>query len=510
MSATPPLVLSVDLGSGGPKVGYVRVTGETEWWWHERGDAVAGGARTQDPEAWWTTIVAAARRGIAEGVEADRVAGVAVTGQWASTVPVDERGLPVGECLMWTDTRGREHSTARFGGPVAGYAPRVLATWLRRSGGVPSHTGSDPVSHMLHLLHDRPGVTARARWFLEPVDYLAMRFTGRAAATPASMTAAWLTDNRDPDRVAYDEVLVGMAGLDPSRLPPLVAPGSVLGTVLPEVAATIGIPASARVVTSLPDLHNAAVAAGTVEPGRSHLSLGTSSWISTPLTAKRTDVRRQLAAVPGMGFGVPYLLADNQDNAGRCLEWWRAATAPEATYDDLAVAAAGVAPGSGDVIFTPWLTGERSPIDDRHARGGFHNLSLDTTHAHLTRAVLEGVALNLRWLLVGCERFVGHRFDPVRVTGGGARLDLWCQVLADVLDRRLERVADPLLGGLRGCGLYFGLAAGLVRPGELHDLVPVETTFAPDPATRATYDRLYAQFPRLHSRNRRFFSALNG
>ena len=503
------LVLAVDLGSGGPKVGYVTTTGEPVWWWHERTDAVTG-AEVQDAEEWWTTIVAAARRGIVEGgVDGAAVVGVAVTGQWASTVPVDASGRPVAECLMWSDTRGAEHSGAAFGGPVAGYSARALATWLRRSGGIPSPTGADPVAHMLHLDRDRPEVAAAARWYLEPVDYLTMRFTGVAAATSMSMTAAWLTDNRDLEVLAYDPTLVRLAGVNPDRLPPLVASGSVVGTVLPEVAAAIGIPADARVVTGTPDLHNATVASGCVTSLRPHLSLGTSAWISCPVPAKKSDVIRQMASIPGLGDG-QYLLANNQDSAGRALEWFRAAVAPESSYAEIEALAATSPPGANRVLFTPWLTGERSPIDDRRARGGFHNVSLDSTRADLARAVLEGVALNLRWLLGGAEKFAGTRFDPIRVLGGGARMDLWCQVLADVCDRTLERVADPLVGGLRGCGLYVGLALGDVTADRLADLVPVDRVFTPDPATRATYDALFREFPGLHAHNKRMFARLNG
>ena len=91
-----------------------------------------------------------------------------------------------------------------IGGPLMGYSPRALATWIRHTGGVPSPFGGDPVSHMLHLERDEPDVAAAARWYLEPVDYLTMRFTGRAAATHASMSGAWLTDNRRLDRLEYD------------------------------------------------------------------------------------------------------------------------------------------------------------------------------------------------------------------------------------------------------------------------------------------------------------------
>ena len=116
--------------------------------------------------------------------------------------------------------------------------------------------------------------------------------------------------------------------------------------------------------------------------------------------------------------------------------------------------------GSGDVLFTPWLAGERSPVDDRNARGGFHNLSLGTTRAHLVRAVLEGVAYNSRWLHEAVERFAKRRLDPVRVIGGGATSDLWCQIHADVMGRTIERVAEPLHANLRGAALFAGAGAG--------------------------------------------------
>ncbi len=117
-------------------------------------------------------------------------------------------------------------------------------------------------------------------------------------------------------------------------------------------------------------------------------------------------------------------------------------------------------------MFTPWLTGERSPVDDRNARAGFHGVGETTTRGHLTRAVLEGVALNAAWLLGAAERFVGGRLDDIRLVGGGARSDLWCQVLADATDRTIVRVTDPWLAGLRGAALFAALALGRVGAGR--------------------------------------------
>lgn len=518
-----PIVLCVDLGTTGLKVGLLTPHGQVCWWgstalhtdFGTPGTASAGAA-TQDAELWWQLVLDLAAQGLAAaGIDGRRIVGVAVTGQWASTVPIDETGRPVGPCLMWSDTRGSEHSAAVVAGPVAGYAPGALAAWLRRTGGIPSPSGADPLAHFLYLQRDRPKLTERTRWFLEPVDYLTQRFTGRAVATHASMTAAWLTDNRHLDALSYGPVLVRRSGVDAEKLPELVPVLSVVGSVTGEAATRLGLADGVAVVTGLPDLHNAVIASGAVGLFAPHAVLGTSAWVSCPLPNKRTDVIRQLAAVPGLGEG-RYLLANNQDSAGRALDWWRGNLGAGADGDgalpimaDLIDAAASRPAGANGVMFTPWLTGERSPIDDRFARGGFHNLSVGTTQSDLTRAVLEGVGHNLRWLTDGAEKFLKRRFDSIRLLGGAARSDLWCQILADIGERAFERVADPVVAGLRGAALSWALATGEVSWDDVAELVPVDRTFTPDPSNREVYDRMYAEFPGLHRRNKGFFARLN-
>ncbi len=161
------------------------------------------------------------------------------------------------------------------------------------------------------------------------------------------------------------------------------------------------------------------------------------------------------------------------------------------------------------MVFGPWLAGERSPVDDRAARGGFHNVSITASTADLARAVLEGVAFNARWLLAAAEHFTGLRMEPLRLVGGGAQSELWCRIVADVCDRRVARVADPLLCGLRGAALAGGMAVGDVDRDELERLVPLDGTFVPDPSNRTVYDRLYAEFPRLYRSQRGMFHRLN-
>ncbi|HEU4360692.1 MAG TPA: FGGY-family carbohydrate kinase [Mycobacterium sp.] len=507
MNRADRVVLAVDLGTGGPKVGFVSLDGVVIWSDHV---AVpinygAGGAATQDAGLWWAIVRDATRRGLlASGVAGEQVAGVSITGQWASTVPVDADGRPVAPALMWMDTRGASFSRRRLGGHVQGYRARALATWIRRNGGIPSPSGDDPIGHMLYLQHTEPA----ARWFLEPVDYLSMCFTGRAAASHASMMGAWLTDNRDLTVLDYDRKLVRLSGVDQARLPPLVPTGSIISEVAPAVAADLGISPDARVVTGTPDLHSAAVGSGAVREGELHMTISTTSWISCPVARKKTDAIHQLATVPGLDPS-DYLVVNNQDTAGRGLQWLRESLFGSLSYDDLTALAAKAPPGANGVIFTPWLKGEHSPIDDRNARGGFHNLSLSTTGADLVRAVLEGVAYNSRWLLQQVDRFAGSS-GPIRIIGGGARSDLWCQIIADVCDRTLERVADPLNAQLRGAALFAGLGIGELDRDAVHDLIPIDGVFEPVGARRAVYDRLFAEFPSLYRAQKGMFARLNG
>jgi xylulokinase len=508
-------VLAIDLGTGGPKVGLVSVIGEMVWHDHI---AVAtrllpGGGAVQDAQQWWSIVTDASRRALLSNViRREQVVAVCITGQWASVVPTGADGRPVGDCVLWMDRRGARHIRPIIAGRIAGYAAKNALTWIRRTGGAPSPGGGDPVSHMLLLDRDHPEVARAARWYLEPVDHLSMRFTGVAAASHASMTAAWLTDNRDLDRLEYDQKLVALAGIDITKLPPLRRTGSLIGPVLPAVAHELGLPDGVQVVTGLPDLHTAMCGAGAIGDYETHMAISTTAWIGASVPFKKTDVLHSIASVPGLLPG-KYAIVDNHETGGRCLQWLRenvlADDGVAAEYDTLTTLAGTSPPGSGTVLFTPWLNGERSPVDDRTARGGFHNLSLATTRADMVRAVMEGVAFNNRWLHGYVESFAKRRLDPIRMIGGGAVSDLWCQIHADIMDRTIERVHQPLHAGIRGAALVAGIALGLVRPDEVRTLVHVDTTFTPDPANRLVYDRLAAEFSKLYRGQKAMAGRLN-
>jgi Sugar (pentulose and hexulose) kinases len=517
-----PWFLAIDLGTGGPKTGAVSLHGELLG--HTLGSVrtryLPDGGAVQDTSEWWSCIRDGVRSLMASKVaDPSDLAGVGITGQWGSTVPVDAAGVAVSDCRLWSDTRGGRFSSKAMGGPISlfGYSPGNMVRWIQITGGAPSPNGADPLGHELYLRNCEPELYARTHALLEPLDYLGQRFTGRCAATPASMILSWLTDNRPGARVAYVPALVARSGRDRARLPELLPTGSVLGGILPQVAEELGVPAGVPVVAGVPDLHTAFIGSGAVAPFEAHITISTTAWIGCEVPFKRTDVIHQMASVPGLRPGA-YLVANNHETAGLCLQWLRdsilgpddgLAESWTPAYDDLMTVAAKAPAGAGGVIFTPWLRGERSPVEDRTLRGAFLNVSLTTDRAHIVRAVLEGVAFNARWLLDAVEGFVHRPIPTLRILGGGASSDLWCQIHADVLGRRIERVVEPMYTNLRGAALFAAMSLGKISLDDVRSLVRVTATFEPDPGARATYEPMYAEFKGLYGRLHGMYARLN-
>jgi xylulokinase len=511
MSAGEPCVLAVDLGTGGPKVAVVAESGRIVAHATEPVPLhlLDGGGAEQDPEDWWSAISAAARRALADAGPVALV-GVGCTAQWSGTVAVDAAGSALMRAVIWMDSRGNAAIREVAGGSVnvLGYDPRKLMRWVQITGGAPGLSGKDPVSHILFIRQAFPEVYARTAVFLEPVDYLNLRLTGRVSASFDSIAAHWVTDNRQIDAVHYDAKLLEWTGLDRGRLPDLVAPGSVVGEVTGDAAADLGIPAGLPVVTGSGDVHSAVFGSGAVADFETHLYIGTSSWISGHVPFKKTAPTSNVASIPAALIG-RYLIADEHETAGACLTFVRDNLGLAPDFETMNTMLASVPVGSGRVLFTPWLNGERSPVDDHTVRGGFHNLSLGTTRAQLVRSVFEGVALNSRWLFEAVEKFAGRRLDSLAFVGGGANSDAWSQIHADVLGREIRQVADPVLANVRGAGLLALLGLGRISVDDVPSMVEVARTYEPDPVHADEYELLFGEFVALYKQTKGIFKRLN-
>src|ERR1700688_1649250 len=273
-------VLAVDLGTGGPKVALVTPRGRIAASASEPVELrlLPGGGAEQDPAAWWAAIVAAARRMLEESsVSPSHVIGVGCTAQWSGTAAVDRDGLPLRPAVLWMDSRGSSAIRRQVRGPVSvlGYDVRKLQRWIRLTGGAPGHSGKDPTAHILWIRDAEPDVYRATFQFLEPVDWLNQRLTGRFSASYDSIAAHWVTDNRRINSIDYDEPLLRMSGLERSKLPDLVPSATIMGSLRAEAAADLGLPVGLPVATGTGDVHSAAVGSGAVADFDGHLYIGT-------------------------------------------------------------------------------------------------------------------------------------------------------------------------------------------------------------------------------------------
>jgi xylulokinase len=515
---SPTYVLAIDLGTSGPKVALVSERGKIIGKATESVDLLLfeGGGAEQDPRAWWTAIVEATRATLEQAPDAT-ISAVSVTTQWSGTVAVDAQGDPIGNAIIWMDSRGARYLpeiTAPGHIKIQGYDPRRARKWVSLTGGAPSGAGKDPIAHILYLRNERPDVYAAAAKFLEPKDYINLRLTGIPKATYDSIALHWLTDNRDPDDVTYDDDLLAYADLERTQLPTLCHATEMVGGLTATAAAELGVAAGTPVVGGTPDVHSAGIGAGTIRDNAAHLYIGTSSWLSCHVPYKKTDLIHSIASLPAAVPG-RWLVANEQEAAGKAVDWFAGVMFPgrpldEDLYSELTEIAESVPPGSRGVIFTPWLYGERTPVEDATLRAGFFNQSLGTGQPEMARAVFEGVAYNTRWLLETVERFTKRRFDHIAMVGGGAQSELWAQIHADVLDRVIVRREDPIWVNVRGAGMLGHAALGTIGWGAIDELIPTASVHEPQAANRDVYDTGYATFRSIHKANRGIYRRLNG
>jgi xylulokinase len=520
-----PHVLAIDLGTSGCKAALVSVSGTVVGWEFEGVETLLfpNGGAEQDPEAWWRAFLRVSKRLIGRGFVAPRqIIAICCSTQGECTVPVDADGQPLMNAILWMDARGAEHLKTITGGSirVAGYHPLRLWRWIRLTGGAPSLAGKDPAAHMLYIKHERPEVYERTYKFLNALDYLNLRLTGRFVATYDSILTSWVTDNRDPSSVTYSDALLRGCGIAPEKFPEIVKCTDVVGTLRPKVAAELGLSADVAVVAGAIDNTAAAVGSGAVRDYQTHLYIGTSSWLAAHVPFKKTDIVSALASVP---CAIPgrYLLTALQATAGGNLTFLRdkilyhkdellqEEDVPD-VYQLMDRIAARTPAGSNGVLYTPWIYGERAPVEDSSVRAAIFNLSLENSRADVIRAVLEGVAFNTRWLLRPFERFLGRRLDAINIVGGGAASNVWCQIFADVLNRPVRQVKDPIQANVRGAAFIAAVGLGIMSYDDVPARMEYQCEYHPTPGHRAIYDAYFREFVNLYRQNKQIYHRLNG
>jgi xylulokinase len=480
-----------------------------------------GGAE-QDPEDWWQALLHTAKKMVQRRtVPPESIEAIGISSTFSSTVAVDRQGQHLMNALTWMDSRGAPYIQEKMKGfpGINGLGLFKALKWISRTAGAPSLSGKDDIAHVLLIQKEFPEIYEKTHLFLPSKDYLNLRLTGNFAASYDSMHLFWVTNAKDINTMFYDDELITIVGIDKDKLPPMRHSTEILGCVKAEVADDIGIGRDVKVVTGSPDHQCACLGSGAVRDFEGHLYIGTSSWIECMVPFKKTDILHAIASLPTAIPG-KYQCINEQDLAGGCMSFLMdnvlfhdsehiPALEPDEAYEALNRVAGQVHAGSEKLIFTPWLNGERTPVDDTFLRGGFHNMSKTTTRDHMIRAVMEGVAYNTRWMLHYTEKFIKREMSPINIIGGGAKSELWCQIFADVLQREIRQVNGPIHANARGAAFIALVGLGEISFNDIPDLVQYDAAFSPNPANARIYDDLYEAFIKIYEANKRIYRSLN-
>jgi len=532
-------ILAIDHGTGGPKTAIVSTRGEVvDWAFQEVPLHVEkGGGVEQDPDDWWNAILKTAKQVINNGkVSVNDIVGVCNTSQWSGTIPLDKNGNHLMNAIIWMDTRGAPYIKNVYKGLIKFSGMNIIKAlkWVKRTGGAPGLSGKDPIAHMLLIKNEYSEIYDKTFNFLEPQDYINLKLTGKFASSYTTIGVHWLTDIRKINNIKYSKKLIKMCKLDQSKLPSkLVNSTDILGPLTKEVAKELGLENNVKVIAGAPDIPSAAIGSGAVKNYDTHIYIGTSDWVICHIPFKKTDIFHDIGAVVS---GIPgrYLAVNEQEIAGGALsflrdkilyhkdELLREEAVPD-VYKIFDRMVENIPAGSNNLIFTPWLIGERSPIDDHTIRGGIYNLSLEMSREHLIRAIFEGVAYNIKWLFIYLEKFIQKMkikdtpgmkkkdivIPEVSIIGGGANSRIWCQIFADVLNRTIKQVKDPIQTNARGAAYMASVGLGYLTWDQIPKLIEYSEIFKPNPENRAIYDKLFREYTKIYKIMKNTYKRLN-
>ncbi len=490
------LLLGIDVGTTGTKAalftldGSLQAVGQSEYGIrHER-----PGWAEQDPEDWWQAVCIATRQALSQVPEGPkRVAGIAVSSQATTLLPLNRADQPLRPAMIWMDRRAE--------------AETVKLRELLGESIIEEVTGNRPdpfyiAPKLLWFRTHEPDQFGQANLFVQANGYISYRLTNEHAMDNAH---AGLLQLCDWQTMGWSTELCEACAVEPSQFPPIRPAHHVQGEITSDAAQATGLVAGTPVMVGTVDSAAAAMEAGVVDPGVAAEMTGTSTVLIIPSDGSVTE-----PAFIAMPHAVPriHLLLGAMAASGASLRWYRdqfgvaelnsSAQLGLDAYDLLTVQAAQVAPGSNGVIFLPYMMGERSPIWHTNARGVFFGLSLATPRAALIRAILEGTAFALQHN-VEIARQAGVTLNEIRSVGGGTRSSLWNQIKADVLGLPIllpqVSVGAPF-GGAVLVGMGLGLYPDVGR--ALREMVQLRACYEPDRENHPLYQELFQIFRSIY------------
>lgn len=441
----------------------------------------AEGAVEQNAGDWWRAVCDSSLRLMEKsGVPAGEVVAVSFSGQMMGCLPVDKDGEPLGNALIWADTRAKAQEQEML--------RRVP---LSRGYQITGHrlSASYSAAKLLWIRDHEPERFRRIHKMLNAKDYMLYRMTGRFVTDYSDASSTNLFDLRRKD---WSDELLSAFELPRALMPEAVPSATVVGRLLPEAAQLMGLLPGTPVVAGGGDGSCACVGAGGVQPGDAYCVLGSSSWISTvaPEPLMDPDMRtfNWVHLDPNL-----YTPCGTMQAAGYSYQWFCKRLLGCSDYEEMNALAAQSPPGANGLLYLPYLLGERSPRWDLSVRGAFVGLGASTTLGDMARAVMEGVGFNLGVIY----RILQGQLPMQKLTviGGGAKADAWLHILAEQWRQPLTTVSAPREATSMGAAVCGGVGVGLFEDFSAVRRFCRETdTIVPSGENAAVYEQMAAAF----------------
>ncbi len=447
----------------------------------------------QNPEDWFD----ASMDGLKELVEwsgDEQIGGISFGGQMHGLVILDEEDRVIRPAILWNDGRTGEETD---------YLNQVIGKETLSACTANIAFAGFTAPKLLWVKKNEPDNFKRISKIMLPKDYLAYRLTGVHTTDPSDASGMLLFDVKNR---CWSDDMLRICGIRKEQMPKVMESYEIIGTLKSEIREKLGITYSVKVAAGAGDNAAAAVGTGTVGEGKCNLSLGTSGTIFISSRTFQVDSHNALHAFAHAdGY---YHLMGCMLSAASCNKWWMDGILETKEYQKEQDKIKKL--GENQVYFLPYLMGERSPHNDPAARGTFIGMTMDTTREEMTQAVLEGVAFALRDSLE-VARSLGVKVTSSKICGGGAKSSLWKQMIANILNVRLDIVAceeGPSYGGAIlaavGCGEYASVEEASEK------IVKVIDTVEPEECLVKKYEEKYQKFRQIYPKVKELFPIIAG
>ena len=487
------LYIGVDLGTSAVKLLLMNETGKIEKIVSREYPLYfpKPGWSEQNPEDWWKQSLEGIRELTAE-CDKSQVAGISFGGQMHGLVILDENDEVIRPAILWND--GRTQKETDYLNEVIG-KERISACTANIA------FAGFTAPKILWVKENEPENFARISKIMLPKDYLAYKLSGVHCCDTSDASGMLLFDVKNR---CWSKEMLKICGITEEQMPKLFESYETVGTLKDELAEMLQIPNTCKIVAGAGDNAAAAVGTGTVGDGRCNISLGTSGTIFISSKEFGVDPNNALHAFAHADGN--YHLMGCMLSAASCNKWWMDEII--GTKDYGAEQAAITKLGENHVYFLPYLMGERSPHNDPDARGTFIGMTMDTSRADMTQAVLEGVAFALRDSFE-IAKSLGIQIDRTKICGGGAKSLLWKKIIANVLNVKVD-VPETEEGPGYGAAILAAVACSEYASVEeaAQKLLKVVDTVEPDAELAAKYEERYAQFKQIYPTVKELFGKL--